>query len=308
MYSCSDCGTSFTRKCSLTRHKSERCVFRHRKNGTSASKLSVSRGDEPPLRNHSLENESMRSNESTDEQRRNKIQHNIGSANYLHCNKELSSDDEESTGDESSDESSIFDVSNYSWCDDGTIKKNHSFQLPRDIRAIIVGKSGSGKTTLLTSLLLKPDVLDYENLMVCGKSLHQPSYKIMQLGFDKGLSKTQIGKMFIRQDYVMEDGGPEKVIDDYSLRCKGGSDTSFFDNVTRIPDPREHDASRKNLLVLDDVMLCPQNKVEACFTRGRHSNVDVIYITQSYFRLPRQTIRLSKMETFLYFSSKIEKI
>jgi len=99
------------------------------------------------------------------------------------------SSDDESTGDESSDESgndesSIFDISNYSWCDDGTIKKNHSFQLPRDIRAIIVGKSGSGKTTLLTSLLLKPDVLDYENLMVCGKSLHQPSYKIMQLGFE----------------------------------------------------------------------------------------------------------------------------
>ena len=69
-----------------------------------------------------------------------------------------------------------------------------------------MGKSGSGKTTLLNSLLLKPDVLDYENLMVCGKSLHQPSYKIMQLGFDKGLSKTQIGKIFIRKDKVMEDG------------------------------------------------------------------------------------------------------
>ena len=232
MYSCDEYGTTFTRKCSLTRHKNERCVFRHRKNGTSASKLSVSRGDEPPHRNHSLETESMRSNESTDEQRRNKIQHNIGSANYLHCNEELSSDDDESTGDESSDESrndelSIFDISNYSWCDDGTIKKNHSFQLPRDIRAIIVGKSGSGKTTLLNSLLLKPDVLDYENLMVCGKSLHQPSYKIMQLGFDKGLSKTQIGKIFIRKDAVMEDGGPEKVIAEYSRTCKGGVDASY---------------------------------------------------------------------------------
>ena len=87
-------------------------------------------------------------------------------------------------------ESSIYDIPNYSWCDDGAIKKNHSFQLPRDIRAIIVGKSGSGKTTLLCHLLMAPDVLDYNNLMVCGKSLHQPSYKIMQLGFDKGLSKT----------------------------------------------------------------------------------------------------------------------
>ena len=310
MYSCNDCGTSFTRKCSFTRHKNERCVFRHRKNGTSASKLSVPGGDEPSHRNHGLENERMVNNESTDQQRRNKMQHSRESANYLHCNEELPSDEstgdefsDESTGDESSDESrndESFDISNYSWYDDGTIKKNHSFQLPRDIRAIIVGKSGSGKTTLLTSLLLKPDVLDYENLMVCGKSLHQPSYKIMQLGFDKGLSKTQIGKIFIRKDIVMEDGGPEKVIEDYSLTCKGGVNASFFDDVTMIPDPSEHESSCKNLLVLDDIMLGPQNKVEAYFTRGRHSNVDVIYITQSYFRLPRQTIR-ENGNLFMFF-------
>ena len=153
-----------------------------------------------------------------------------------------------------SNKSSIYDISNYSWNNDGAVKKNHSFQLPRDIRAIIVGKSGSGKTTLLNSLLLKPDVLDYENLMVCGKSLHQPSYKIMQLGFDKGLSKTQIGKIFIRQEYVTEYGGPEKVIDDLRVE-EAGEDASFFDDVTRIPDPREHDASRKNLMVLDDVIV-----------------------------------------------------
>ena len=44
----------------------------------------------------------------------------------------------------------------------------------------------------------------------------------MQLGFDKGLSKTRVGKVFIRKDYVMKQGGPEKVINDYSLTCKGG--------------------------------------------------------------------------------------
>ena len=38
----------------------------------------------------------------------------------------------------------------------------------RDIRAIIVGKSGSGKTTLLMRLLLESDMLDYDNLTVCG--------------------------------------------------------------------------------------------------------------------------------------------
>ena len=78
-------------------------------------------------------------------------------------------------------------------------------------------------------------------------------------------------------------------------------DASFFNDVTSIPDPTEHNATWRNLLVLDDVMLDPQNNVEDYFTRGRHNNVDVIYITQSYFRLPRQTIR-ENANLFILFS------
>ena len=38
-------------------------------------------------------------------------------------------------------------------------------------------------------------------------------------------------------------------------------------------------------------MLERQNKCESYYTRGRHSNVDCFYLSQNYFRLPRQTIR-----------------
>ena len=37
----------------------------------------------------------------------------------------------------------------------------------------------------------------------------------------------------------------------------------------------------------DDCTMIP----EAYYTRGRHNNCDTIYISQNYFRLPRQTIR-----------------
>ena len=182
------------------------------------------------------------------------------------------------------------DMASYTWRDDGTIKKNHCSLLPRSVRAIVVGKSGCGKTTFVTSLLLKPTVMDYNKLMVCGRSLHQPEYQVVRAGFDKGLSKNQVRELFRMQDSIMEDGGLDNVLDEIGI-CKGGIDASFFNDVNLIPDPTEHDASQRNLLILDDVMLGPQNKVEAYFTRGRHNNVDVIYITQSYFRLPRQTIR-----------------
>ena len=47
----------------------------------------------------------------------------------------------------------------------------------------------------------------------------------------------------------------------------------------------------KNLLVLDDCFLGKQNKSEAYYTRGRQNNCDTIFLSQNYFRLPRQTIR-----------------
>ena len=44
-------------------------------------------------------------------------------------------------------------------------------------------------------------------------------------------------------------------------------------------------------MVFDDLLLERQNKCEAYYTRGRHSNVDCFYLAQNYFKLPRQTIR-----------------
>ena len=183
------------------------------------------------------------------------------------------------------------ELGNYTWKDRG-VERHHSFLLPKkSIRAIIVGKSGFGKSTLLNYLLLHPDMLDYDTLTVCGQSLHQPEYKIMKRAFEKGLSKNQVNELFKNQNKLTAGDDPEEFIDSYDGPCKGGIDATFSANVDDIPDPSEHDPTRKNLLIFDDVMLGKQNKCEAYYTRGRHNNVDVFYIAQSYFRLPRQTVR-----------------
>ena len=57
-----------------------------------------------------------------------------------------------------------------------------------------------------------------------------------------------------------------------------------------IADPSELDVVMKNVLILDDCILGPQNKSEAYYTRGRHNNCDTFYISQNYCRLRRQTI------------------
>ena len=196
-----------------------------------------------------------------------------------------------------SDVPSNNDVNKYVWRDKGS-KKNHSFLLPPDIRAIVIGKSGFGKTTLLTYLLLEPDMLDYDTLTVCGRSLHQPEYKIMNSAFSRGFSKNQVNKIFENQD-MLEGDDPEEFIQNHEGLCKGGIDATFTDDM-EIPDPSQHDPFRKNLLIFDDIMLGPQNKAEAYYTRGRHNNVDVFYIAQSYFRLPRQTVR-ENANLFIFF-------
>ena len=78
-----------------------------------------------------------------------------------------------------------------------------------------MGKSGFGKTVLLTFLLLEPGALDYNNLIICGQSLHQPEYKVMRAAFKKGLSKSQIKVLFECQDDVIEQGGIERVMQEY---------------------------------------------------------------------------------------------
>ena len=170
--------------------------------------------------------------------------------------------------------------------------KQHSPLLPRDIRAIIVGKSGAGKSVFLTYLLLEPEMLDYDNLIVCGPSLHQPLYHIMNKGFCMNLSKDQVRRIFENHDAIKDDVGcVDNFFEEYEGRCKGGINAEFINDVDLIPDPTEFDEHKKNILVLDDVLLGPQNKIEDMYTRGRHNGIDTFYLAQNYFKLPRQTVR-----------------
>ena len=61
--------------------------------------------------------------------------------------------------------------------------------------------------------------------------------------------------------------------------------------VSDVPDPRDLNSEDKNLMIFDDLLLEKQNKCECYYIRGRHSNVDCFYLSQNYFKLPRQTIR-----------------
>ena len=58
----------------------------------------------------------------------------------------------------------------------------------------------------------------------------------------------------------------------------------------------------KGSIVIFDDMLGARNssQVHECFTRGRHKELDVYYISQSYFALPRQSIRNNSDRLILF--------
>ena len=49
---------------------------------------------------------------------------------------------------------------------------------------------------------------------------------------------------------------------------------------------------KSSTVVIDDMLLSKQeSNIDLFFTRGHHNNYDIYYISQSYFHLPKNTIR-----------------
>lgn len=175
------------------------------------------------------------------------------------------------------------------WKDNKKNNQKHYFVLSSpSCRALIIGKLGCGKTSLLLRMLLLPKWLDYENLFVFGKSLHQPEYKLLKSGLEKGYNKNEVLKL-------LKEGGGN--IDSYiknlpKKRSKQKCRVNYFENSNEIPDPKDVKSDKKNLFIFDDIMTDKnQSKAEDFYTRGRHNNTSSIYISQNYHKLPRQAIR-----------------
>lgn len=142
----------------------------------------------------------------------------------------------------------------------------HSFLLPNNIRALIVGKSNSGKTNILINLLLHPNGLNYENIYLYSKSLHQEKY-------------LNLMKIF-------------SLIPDISF--------FYFNNAENMVTPEE--CKPNSIIIFDDILCDKANRqlLRQFFSRGRHKNLDTFYLHQTYANIDKHIVRDSANMVILF--------
>ena len=164
-----------------------------------------------------------------------------------------------------------------------------------------MGKSNSGKTNLVTYLLLEPGLLDYNNLVICARSLTQPEYKAIRLGIENNLSKKQIRSLFHSQDDIRQLGGLQQALSQYDGPRYGNLSGSFYDSPAKLPDPSTNEGHIKSFFLFDDVILdSRQDLIKSIFARGRHHNIHCVYISQNYWLLDRRSIRENSSIFFIF--------
>ena len=127
--------------------------------------------------------------------------------------------------------------------------ETHHIKLP--FRMIIMGSSGSGKTQTLMSLIYNmPDT--FENIYIATKNKDEPLYNYID---------EKLGKKGLKMMEIDKDG---------------------------LPDLDKLNKEQQTLIVMDDLVGEKNQKpMEQFFLRARKKNASLVYITQSYYAVPK---------------------
>ncbi len=179
------------------------------------------------------------------------------------------------------------------------------FLIPKSFRCLIIGPSGCGKTHLLMKII-NSDMVDYDRLCLIGRSLHQDYYQILQKCYEENIPKNVIFNIFER----IWSGQPpdideliDMVVNDVGFE-PSEVDFEVIEDLQELPDPGDLGGfspdGGQTLVVMDDLLDEKQSQLSKYFTRGRHNKINTFYISQSYFHLPRKTIRMNSNFLILF--------
>jgi len=125
--------------------------------------------------------------------------------------------------------------------------KDHKLNLP--FRMLIIGGSGAGKTQTLMNLIRVMNGT-FNNIHIITKNKDESLYNYLESKVDTGLSITE--------------------------------------GIDSAPNLDEFDKKEQSLIVMDDLVLEKnQKQLEQYFIRARKLNCSLVYLSQSYFGVPK---------------------
>ena len=155
-------------------------------------------------------------------------------------------------------------------------KQRYSFMPNDTFRMLICGNSGSGKTNLLYHMLIEP-LLYYDEIHLYAKNLEQEKYQNLMNKMNEISGKTGYDIMTVSNDKIVPI-----------------NDLDYEDN--------------QKIIIFDDYV-CEKNQRQIVdyFIQGRHKNCSVIYLSQCFYKTPKD-IRMNCSHYCIYeFPSSRER-
>ena len=145
-------------------------------------------------------------------------------------------------------------------------------------RILIIGGSGSGKTNTLLNLINEQK--DIDKIYLYAKDLSEPKYEyLIKNRENAGIKHVNDGNAFIEYSNTMDD--VYKNIDDYNPNRRRKILIVFDDMIADIMTNKKLQAIKKELFII-------------C----RKINISLVFITQSYFSVPKD-VRLNSTHYFI---------
>lgn len=169
------------------------------------------------------------------------------------------------------------DIPNYdSKNNKNNFERLYNFMPKQVFRLLICGCSGCGKTNTLLHMLLKP-LIYYDKLYLYAKNLEQSKYQRLTENMEKIARKNKLPL-----DCIFESSNKEIIPVD------------------------QMDSDLQKVIIFDDYV-CEKNQNDLInyFIQGRHKNCCVIYLTQSYYKTPKD-IRLN-CSHYIFFESPTKR-
>lgn len=160
--------------------------------------------------------------------------------------------------------------------------------LSNNFRMIISGKSYCGKTYLTLQMILKEDFIDYNNLIIFSQSINKKEFQLIHHGFNNGLSKNDILTIFNNTENL-DLFDIDEICERYAIINKTNSEIKCYIS-NDICDQPEINKNLKTLIIFDDVSIKDHSSVVDYFDLN-NNNINIIYISQSYYNIPKNIIR-----------------